>query len=272
MKKWRCAVCGYEMESETRPDGCPVCGAGREAMEPVEEAGETPDAAVAAAPVTAWRCVICNYVHEGSEPPDICPICNAPKEKFEPYTMPEPATDSATAAGAPPEAPGADPAPSRSGEDRDTPPTGLMETISPLLEVLDAKVHKHHLHPISVHMPNGIIPVAFFFAAIGWLFHAPGFEMAAHYNLTMVFLALPLVIYSGFVVWRDRYNQAMTKVFKIKIACAAAVTASVSILVIWKSFDPAAGGFLFMLFQLVAVVATGVAGHYGGKLVFGTRK
>ncbi len=26
MKKWLCPVCGYEMESETKPLVCPVCG------------------------------------------------------------------------------------------------------------------------------------------------------------------------------------------------------------------------------------------------------
>jgi rubrerythrin len=26
MKKWICPLCGYEMESETKPPVCPVCG------------------------------------------------------------------------------------------------------------------------------------------------------------------------------------------------------------------------------------------------------
>jgi rubrerythrin len=26
MKKWICPLCGYEMESETKPAACPVCG------------------------------------------------------------------------------------------------------------------------------------------------------------------------------------------------------------------------------------------------------
>ncbi len=26
MKKWFCPVCGYEMESATKPPVCPVCG------------------------------------------------------------------------------------------------------------------------------------------------------------------------------------------------------------------------------------------------------
>ena len=33
---WVCTVCGYEEEGETRPEECPVCGAGPEAFEPKE--------------------------------------------------------------------------------------------------------------------------------------------------------------------------------------------------------------------------------------------
>jgi len=33
---WVCTVCGYEVESDTRPDECPICGAGSEAFEQQE--------------------------------------------------------------------------------------------------------------------------------------------------------------------------------------------------------------------------------------------
>ncbi|MCX7019330.1 MAG: FAD-dependent oxidoreductase [bacterium] len=44
MKRWRCLICGYESEGPAPPDECPVCGAGPDCFEPVEE----PAAAVAA--------------------------------------------------------------------------------------------------------------------------------------------------------------------------------------------------------------------------------
>lgn len=37
MKKWSCAVCGYEVESEEKPEKCPVCSTGREAFNEVGE-------------------------------------------------------------------------------------------------------------------------------------------------------------------------------------------------------------------------------------------
>ncbi len=38
MKKWRCTVCGEIVESDVRPDKCPVCGVpGEKFVEVVEE-------------------------------------------------------------------------------------------------------------------------------------------------------------------------------------------------------------------------------------------
>jgi rubrerythrin len=30
---WVCTVCGYEMESDTKPTDCPICSAGEDAFE-----------------------------------------------------------------------------------------------------------------------------------------------------------------------------------------------------------------------------------------------
>lgn len=38
MKKWRCTICNYIHEGETPPDACPVCGAGPDAFELMEDA------------------------------------------------------------------------------------------------------------------------------------------------------------------------------------------------------------------------------------------
>jgi len=36
MAKWRCAVCGYEMEGDTPPEKCPICGSPKEKFEKIE--------------------------------------------------------------------------------------------------------------------------------------------------------------------------------------------------------------------------------------------
>lgn len=37
MSKWVCVVCGYEEESDSVPEVCPVCGVGSEDFEEVAE-------------------------------------------------------------------------------------------------------------------------------------------------------------------------------------------------------------------------------------------
>lgn len=39
MKKWKCTICGEIVESETRPDKCPLCKASGEKFEEVKEEG-----------------------------------------------------------------------------------------------------------------------------------------------------------------------------------------------------------------------------------------
>ena len=41
MKKWRCTICGEIVESETRPESCPLCHASGDKFEEVVEEGVT---------------------------------------------------------------------------------------------------------------------------------------------------------------------------------------------------------------------------------------
>lgn len=52
-KAWRCIVCGYVHSGEEPPGDCPVCGAGREDFEPVEDGGGGDSRKAAAAPTPA---------------------------------------------------------------------------------------------------------------------------------------------------------------------------------------------------------------------------
>lgn len=264
MQEWKCAVCGYTHREEDPPEACPVCGAGKTVFTPmvaetaVETVQEKPEPASHVS-ASRWRCTVCGYVHAGMEPPETCPVCGADRSAFEPVAeeadRPEPKTEKGKAAKA---------------EDAYGESPRLNPKIHPK-QWMDEQILLHHAHPISVHIPNGVLPIAVFFVLIGVLFNAEAFKLAAYFNLSMVFLALPLVIYTGFVEWRDRYRASMTPVFRIKIACAAVTAVCVAILVVWRSFSTEAGGVFYVLLHLVALGAAGIAGHLGGKLVFGKR-
>ena len=100
-KKWRCTVCGFEVEFEgdTLPDDytCPLCGVGADQFELVGEAApaaavSTEKVSAAAAPAAVsvkkkWRCTVCGFEveFEGDALPEdyACPLCGVGPDQFE---------------------------------------------------------------------------------------------------------------------------------------------------------------------------------------------
>jgi rubredoxin/uncharacterized membrane protein len=246
MKKWKCTICGYIHEGDTPPEACPLCKAPAEQFEEVVAEGGT----------RRWKCTICGYIHEGSSPPEECPICKAGPDKF----IEVDAEGNELAPAAEPAAKG------KKGTQQDRP------------SLLTRLIMKFHMHPISVHMPNGILPVAVIFLAISIFLGLQSFEAAAFYNMVFVLLTMPVVLLTGYLEWKNRYQGAKTFVFFTKIICSAIVTVSLIVLVAWRFVEPGVAGvdspFRLIYFGIAAVMlaATGIAGHLGGKLVFGTRK
>jgi len=207
-----------------------------------------------------WQCRVCGYIHAGNEPPAKCPVCSADASEF--YEIgPEGEELAAMVAGK-----------GEAAADRQGPASGG------LYDFVVEQMYRNHLHPISVHFPNGVLPAAVIFVGLAILFNHPGLQEAAWYNLIFVVLTLPVVLFSGYVSWHKRYKGAMTQTFAIKIACAAVCTATVVIAVIWRYQDPTimdAGSpsrWLFLLDNLVMLATAGLAGHLGGKMVFDNRQ
>ncbi|MCP4116425.1 MAG: rubredoxin [Desulfobacteraceae bacterium] len=193
-----------------------------------------------------WKCTICNYIHEGDAPPARCPICNAPASKFIEI---EPA---------PPEAP---PEVKPVAPVRETP-----------LDKIKALMVKHHLHPVSVHFPNGVLPVVVVFFILSALFACDSFAKAGFYNLVFVVLSLPVVLVAGAVEWEKKYNRALTILFLIKIVAASITTVSCCTSLVWFLLEPtvmaSSRAWIFIGLNLVMLGSAGVAGFIGGKLVF----
>lgn len=286
MKKWQCSVCGYVHTGDTPPDKCPVCGADQdlfmeqppvEAPQAAETMGSTPKA-------DKWRCTICGYVHEGPEPPETCPVCGADRSLFEPlFPDPEEDTSSATEKKTPQDGPNNPASEAQSATEPSTnlgrssstakfPPKSRIPISIP--PTIAEKIHQYHAHPIMVHIPNGLLPVSIFFTFIAAFFGCSALDTAAFCNQVMVLLAMPIVMLTGYSDWQHKFGGYLTTVFKIKIGCAAAVTAIAFILVLWRIIQPqilssgASGRGLYLLLELLLLAAATVAGLYGGKLVF----
>ena len=269
MKKWECDVCGYIHEGEEPPEKCQVCDSPRTAFVLVLEAEKGSEVE----PVTGrrWRCVVCGYIHEGDEPPETCPVCAAPRNMF--VEIDAEGKD----IGAPPQ-PAAEAAPAPLTLEKAEPDTaGKKEKASFVDRLADFSL-KHHLHPITVHFPNGVLPVVLVFLLVAMFFQVDSLEKAAYYNLIFILLTLPFVLLTGFLEWQKRYKGARTSIFVGKIVSALIVLAATNVLVFWRLLDPgvvAEGSpsrYIYLGVAAGNLAAAGIAGFLGGKLVFGTRR
>ena len=212
MKKWRCTVCGYIHEGPEPPENCTVCGADRSLFEEViEEQVPAREAAEVELTEKKWRCTVCGYIHKGPEPPEKCPVCGSGKSLFEEVI--EPSTgigeglQDAAGTGQAPEAPAAG-SPSVTGADD----SGPLPAASPggLFQLIVGQMLKHHVHPVSVHIPNGVLPVSVIFIILAVFSGSESLQTAALYNMAFVVLTIPLVLFSGYIEWRNRYKGALT--------------------------------------------------------------
>jgi uncharacterized membrane protein len=225
-----------------------------------------------------WKCTVCGYIHTGEEPPDKCPVCGAPKSKFIDVTEPEAPAPEPVPAAALEKEPAADSPEAPEPVAAAAPPPAEPEPVSPFKDSryrrLFEMMTRYHGHPISVHIPNGLLPVAILFIFLSALFSIKGMAVAATYNLGVVALSMPLVLFSGWVDWQNRFNGAITNVFIVKIACGIVVSVTAWFLFIWLLVNPAVittpqpSRVAFFMINLIMLGAASTAGWYGGKLVF----
>jgi len=196
-----------------------------------------------------WKCTVCGYIHTGPEPPEKCPVCGADRSMFVEVTESEAAPETSIVQG-----------------------KNDVQAKPPEISFIDGLIHKFHAHPITVHTPNGVLPVTVFFLAIAILFKSDSFATASFYNLAFVLSAMPVVLYTGFVEWRTRYQGLKSPLFITKISCGIVVLISALVLFAWRATDPnittGPDRYLFFLLHLITLAAAGIAGHLGGKLVF----
>jgi uncharacterized membrane protein/rubredoxin len=210
-----------------------------------------------------WNCKVCGYVHEADEAPAKCPVCSA--DRIHLAEIDENGVEVAAAPAA---------------ETRtETLPTPAPEPARPstLKEKLIRQLLRHHLHPISGHFPNGILPASVVFLLLGFLPGLTNFNEVGFYNMAFVLLTMPLVLITGYLEWQRRYQGAKTVLFLTKISCALVVLASLLILVIWRVVNPtvtdpgSADRLIYLGISIVMLAAAGIAGFLGGRLVFGAR-
>lgn len=216
-----------------------------------------------------WQCTVCGYVHEGEEPPEKCPACGAGKEMFIELKTSDDTADHEIQPDNAQLMKGHD-GPFTIGHSQNNPPTILDKIIHLVVE--------NHLHPISVHTPNGIIPVAVIFVLLAVLTQALNLASAAYLNMIVVLLSMPVVLLTGYVTWQKKYSGVKTSLFKIKIGASCAATAILFGLIFWRTIEPdvlttaSLDRWLFLFWSFLMLALVGLTGHLGGKLVFTNKK
>jgi rubredoxin/uncharacterized membrane protein len=227
-----------------------------------------------------WECTVCGYIHTGDEPPETCPVCGADKSQFVEII------EAAPEQGPPAESvsEGKQPAQADSAIQEDVGEPVVTDAgnssgskwsrFDPYLETIQKLMVTYHAHPISVHIPNGVLPVSVVFWVLAMMFNCPSLESAAFYNLIFVALSMPLVILSGLNDWKRRYRGYISNLFLGKMICGGVVSALSLFLVIWRSVSPdvalsgSSASWIYLVFHLIMLAAAVIAGMLGGKLVF----
>lgn len=260
-----------------------------------------------------WRCTVCGYVHQGDEPPDTCPVCGADKSEFVEISEqeardkpgPRPKGEKAPEAGEAEKAPpaggkppsrdvdkgearkaGTDKTPASTGKASPATAAGTSSAASPardkagkmgrtLYDLASRQMIRHHAHPIFVHVPNGVGPITFVMVLLALATGSEALARAVFFNTVFVMLTMPLVLFSGWLDWKEKYGSVLTRVFLIKMICGGVVMVLALALVIWMLAAPGVvlaaqtrAGFLAVYALMLGAVV--VAGYFGGKLVFGS--
>lgn len=140
-----------------------------------------------------------------------------------------------------------------------------------------------HWHPITVHFPNGLVPVSFLFFVLSLVAPKVGLdrvqvealELSGYWTLIIAVVAMPVVLVSGWRDWRAKYRASRTALFRRKIRAALLSGCLIAVLMVWRSAEPevvaaaAPERWVFLALLAAAGVLGGQSGHLGGKLVHG---
>lgn len=133
-----------------------------------------------------------------------------------------------------------------------------------------------HLHPMMVHFPQALFPVAFASLLVAVVTGNRLFESGALTAVAFGLLSSPPCILTGYIDWKLRYKGVMTPVFRIKswgsVVLVSLATAALAVRLLHPEIAALeVGTWPFILYVSLLGVSTAtcvVLGYYGGRLVF----
>jgi uncharacterized membrane protein len=131
------------------------------------------------------------------------------------------------------------------------------------------------VHPMFVHFPQALFPVAFGAFCLYFATGVTEFEAGAFVCALFGLMAAPFTAATGFLDWWTHYKAYMTSVFRIKIAGSFVLIALGAAAVALRGFHPdvvvlplAGLGWAYFGLLAASTATCVVVGYYGGKLVF----
>lgn len=132
-----------------------------------------------------------------------------------------------------------------------------------------------YFHPIFVHFPQALFPVAFASFVLYLITGNVLFERGTYLMTVFGLIATPVTMLTGYIDWKVRYKGYMTPVFKIKIVTGFVLVGFSLSAVLLRTLVPdvsllplSGTGWLLAGLLAACVGSCVVEGHYGGKLVF----
>lgn len=182
-----------------------------------------------------WKCTVCGFLDQGQEPPATCPKCGTDRSQFIPLAR-----------------------------EKFNLPRDMWKTLV--------------VHTVASHFPSGLLPIAFLFLVLALLLDLPVLEQMTFYLLLAALTVVPVSLASGLYEWRTRYRGIQASIFYKKIALALSLALFAGTAATLRALRPDLvyqGGpwrVLYFAVLMMALAATALLGHYGGKLIFQWRR
>ena len=130
-------------------------------------------------------------------------------------------------------------------------------------------IPKHSFHPVLVHFPIALFIFGAFLELVGLRWRRPALREAGYWNLLAGSISTTVSIASGFTV-ALRMGYQLVPGTAVFTHLAVAILASLAMLatVLWRRKGAHVGWGYFSLLLLAAALV-GLAGHFGGGMVYG---
>jgi uncharacterized membrane protein len=137
-----------------------------------------------------------------------------------------------------------------------------------IYEWLNKLGYSHNLHPAVVHFPIGVAMVSAIALFIAHKFNKPAFATTAYHCQQFGLVAMPIVMFIGYMDWQQFYGGSHNPHIALKILLAFFLTAAFSASAIVGRKGQQMGRKFKWTTSGALIIALSI-GYLGGELLYG---